>query len=291
MKIDANINNSVGKININDVIAEYTNSSSKTITEIVDEFISRKVVKTEVYLNCRGGSVFEANEIVNQLNRLEDVTIIVGAIAAQVATYVLACFKSVAHENSQFMIQSPQISVTGNLKKLKNDIIILENINEDYKNVFSNKMGMSLEEITEIFEAGEYWLTATEAKKIGLIDEILSTEKINNLVESNSNKMEINASLISKNTKQDILQALIFNEHSLKSLNQISSSDRLEVLCNTFDAIDSRQDKDTYFIDIVENEHREIANEWIADLTLKEKSDFKEFYPAYFEIFSKKPTK
>ena len=208
MKIDANINNSVGKININDVIAEYTNSSSKTITEIVDEFISRKVVKTEVYLNCRGGSVFEANEIVNQLNRLEDVTIIVGAIAAEVATYVLACFKSVAHENSQLMIQSPQISVTGDLKKLKNDIIILENIYEDYKNVFSNKMDMSLEEITEIFEAGDYWLTATEAKEIGLIDEILSKEKevtsFSNLETLKPNKMKVDASLISKNTKEEI---------------------------------------------------------------------------------------
>lgn len=295
MNIYATINNSTGRININDVISENTSSSSKTISEIVDDFIAKKVVKTDVYLNCGGGSAFEANEIVNQLKRLDNVTIIVGSLAASVAVYVLAHFKSVANLNSQFMIESPKITITGDLRKFKNDIIILENLTDDYKKIYSSKMNKSLEEIEDIFEAGDYWLTAIEAKEIGLIDEILSTEKevtsFNNLEKLNLNKMELNASLISKNKKDDMLQALIFNEHNIKSLNQLSSSDRLEVLCSTFDAIESRQDKETFFIDIVENEHRELANEWIADLTLQEKRDFKEFYPKYFELFSKKPTK
>ena len=92
MKIDAQIKDSIGKINIVDTISENTNSNSNAIRDIIDDFIKNKVTDIEVYLNSKGGSVFEASEIVNQLKRINNVTVIVGSIAASAATFIMANF-------------------------------------------------------------------------------------------------------------------------------------------------------------------------------------------------------
>jgi ATP-dependent protease ClpP protease subunit len=290
MKIEAQIINNVGKINIIDTISENTSSNSKSISETIDDLLKNSVRTADVYINSRGGSVFEANEIVNQLKRLDEVVIIVGSIAASAATYILANFKSKCHENSQFMIHRPKAESYGDVKEIRADLLILENLTEDYKKTYSLKMGKTIDEIEDLFEAGDSWFNANDAKEIGLIDEILTKSSSDISSDYSPNyKPKIAASLMNTKTKDDILQGIIFNEHSLKSLVNLDPSDRLEVLCSTFDVIELKQDKESFFIDIVENEHRELANEWIADLTLQEKQQFKEFYPLYYNVFTQKP--
>lgn len=297
MKIDAQIKGSTGKINILDTISENTNSNSKLIRDIIDDFIKNKVIEVEVYLNSGGGSVFEASEIVNQLKRVDSVIIVVGSLAASAATYIMANFKNKAHKNSQFMIHRPSISTSGDTKKMKSDLKLLENITEDYKNAYATKMNKTLDEVEEIFEKGDYWLTASQAKEEGLLDEIIVDEKPNASFESPIDKApnfspKVTASnVLDRHKKNDIIKSLIFNKHNVNTFDRLGPSDRLEILYGFFDTLERRQDKETFFIDIVDNEDREKANEWMSEFSVDERKDFKDFYPFYYSIFTQKPQK
>src|SRR5690606_20888997 len=104
----------------------YTETSATRVREIVDDFLAKGISETEVYVNSRGGSTIEAVEIANELKRLPNVTIKVGAIAASAATYLMAKFRNSGYSNSQFMIHRPQIGTQGDIEKVKSDLKSLE---------------------------------------------------------------------------------------------------------------------------------------------------------------------
>lgn len=126
-------------------------------------------------------------------------------------------------------------------------------------------------------------------EKLGFSDE--NIKKFNALSSKEKSDLLIEASAPHlKNKKNDIFKALIFNEHNIKVFDTLEPSDRLEILYNLFHAIDVRQDKETFFIDIVEASDQEKANEWVKDLTAEERADFKDFYPQYYAVFTQKPS-
>ncbi|MRG45507.1 hypothetical protein GFS24_10295 [Chitinophaga sp. SYP-B3965] len=164
-------------IRIIDLISESTEASAAIIRMQVDAFLSQGIKEAEVYINSRGGSVFEGVEIVNTLSVFDKVTIIVGALAASAATYITACFYTVAKANTQFMIHRPRLSTYGDVIMIESDLRLLKNTTADYKTKYATKTGKSEDEIEALWSNGDCWLTAQEALHHGFINAIEETEE------------------------------------------------------------------------------------------------------------------
>jgi ATP-dependent protease ClpP protease subunit len=218
MKIEASSEGKKGVIRIVDMIAMHTDSSSTAVRAIVDKLIADGVTEAEVYISSRGGSTIEAVEIANELNRLPKVVMTVGAVAASAATYLLTKFYAQGYANSQFMVHAPRLTTQGNIEQVQADLRLLENTTEDYLNAYAQKMKKTKEDIEAIFKKGDYWMTANEAKAMGLIDDIIL-----------GNELEITALDV------DILTAcsapsipeITFNNSKMKNRNQIIASLKL----------------------------------------------------------------
>lgn len=150
-------------------IADWNANNSKDFQAKVDELIKTHS-ECEVYINSQGGSVFEAAEINNQLKRFKTVTITVGSLAASAATYFIACYPTTASLNSQIMIHKPSVYTSGNEDQIQADLKLLRNVTKDYLAKYSKKTGKTTAEIEELWKAGDYWMSATEAKADGFID-------------------------------------------------------------------------------------------------------------------------
>lgn len=159
-------------IRIVDTISDYGSASSEAVRYQVDGFLSDGVKTAEVYINSRGGNVFESAEIANEFNRFDAVKIRVGALAASAATYFLTLFPSSARPNSQFMIHRPRMGTNGDIVSIMADLKLLENTTADYKASYARKMGKTEVEIEALWSVGDVWLTAKEALEMGLISEI-----------------------------------------------------------------------------------------------------------------------
>lgn len=176
-KVKATASGQVASIRIIDYIGEWTDSGSRSIRYHVDAMLREGVNDAEIYINSRGGNVFEATEIVNELRRFKNVTIAVGALAASAATYITSKFKTTANSSSQLMIHRPMLNSAGDVNQIAADLKLLENITADYKSTYAKKTGKTEDEIEALWSKGDYWMTAEEALQNHFIDEISDKEE------------------------------------------------------------------------------------------------------------------
>ena len=170
IKASANAGNA--RIRIVDYIGA-EGSDEAVIRSTIDGLIAQQVQSAEVYINSAGGSVFVATEIVNQLKRIPNVTIIVGALIASAATYICAHFYTKIASNTQVMIHKPILGISGNTSEISSKLRLLENITSDYKLAYAQKTKKTEKEIEQLWANGDYWMNAQEAKTLGFVDEVI----------------------------------------------------------------------------------------------------------------------
>lgn len=161
-------------IKIIDYIGDYGNNG-KSLGEIVEEALSKGITHAEVFISSGGGSTIEAQDMVLQLKRFEQVNITVGALAASAATYILTQFPSAAYPESQFMIHRPSLSTYGTSEEIESQLKLLKNTENIYRSAYAKAFGKTEAEIDELWK-NDYWMTAVEAKTLGLIQNIISAE-------------------------------------------------------------------------------------------------------------------
>ena len=129
-----------------------------------------------IYINSPGGSVTSGMAIFDTMNYIKsDVKTIVVGIAASMAAFLLACGtkgKRYALANSEVMIHQPLGGVEGQATEIK---IVCERIlkmRDKLNKILSEKTGNTLKKVSEDTERDNY-MDAKEAKKYGLIDEII----------------------------------------------------------------------------------------------------------------------
>ncbi len=129
----------------------------------------------ELHINSMGGSVFEANAIVNYLRRLKADTIAyVDAFACSAASAIAcACDMVVMPRNSVMMIHNPWTVAIGNAKELRKAADDLDVLSEAFATVYLDKADGKLDEkrLTKLLDE-ETYLTAEQAYDLGLCDEI-----------------------------------------------------------------------------------------------------------------------
>ena len=131
------------------------------------------------YINSPGGSIVDGMAIVDTMNYIKcPVSTICVGMAASMGSILLTCGekgKRFATPNSEILIHQPLIGGNG-LSGQTTDIKIhtdhLVKTREKMNKLLSERTGQSIEKIMEDTERDNY-MTAEEALKYGLIDEIL----------------------------------------------------------------------------------------------------------------------
>jgi len=159
------------RLHIEGYIGRWEDASVQKIKEAI-ETAGKNTDKALVYINSEGGSVFEANEMVNLIAaNFKEVRVEVGALAASAATYFLVKFPATAKSNTQIMIHRPSMCACGNVDKIKAETKLLENLTNQYIKDYTAKMNIGKEELEKKWQ-NDWWMTADEALKLGLIDDI-----------------------------------------------------------------------------------------------------------------------
>lgn len=179
MVLTAQLKGSKADIRIVDFISEWSESSSRTVRAIVDELINGGATHADVYINSKGGDIFEAVEIANELERFATIAIRIGSVAASAATYIVCKFKQYtsAKKNTQLMIHMPSAYLSGTVATFPSRLKVLENTTNDYRETYATATGKTTDEIENLWKVGDYWMTATEALEQGFIAKVEDDEQ------------------------------------------------------------------------------------------------------------------
>lgn len=139
----------------------------------VDMLVSAGITDAHIYMNGPGGSCFDANEIVNILSAFTgEVTGEGGALVASAYTYIaMHCKSFVMPENGQFMIHKPSGYVSGTATEILAYHKLLANMEAEYYGKYK-ACSKDIAELDAKWNAGDWWMTATEAVEAGFVTSV-----------------------------------------------------------------------------------------------------------------------
>ena len=179
LTITAEAKENFAEIRISGALYEW-NNSTEVLTAKIDKLLADGYKDVKVYINSPGGDVFVGAEIVNQLKRFPGkkqgfggaiVASAATAIAIEMDTFEMA-------ENGQFMYHKPSGYISGNEDKIESSLTLLKNLTSQYKTKYSEKTGLSEEDIESAWAKGDVWLTAKQALEQKFITSVAENEKI-----------------------------------------------------------------------------------------------------------------
>ncbi len=134
-----------------------------------------------LYINSPGGSVTAGLAIYDTMQHITpDVSTICVGMAASMGAFLLACGepgKRFSLPNSRVMIHQPSGGFSGTASDIEitaNEII---KIRHKLNQILAQKTGQKLEKISSDSDR-DFWLAADEAKKYGLVDEVVEKKPI-----------------------------------------------------------------------------------------------------------------
>lgn len=158
----------------------YTDSAESILKDIND---LGNIKTLNVFINSPGGSVFEGISIKNMLERQKlkgcFINVVIDGLAASIASIIaMAGDKITMPENALMMIHRASCGCMGNADDFAKQIEVLNKIDLVLTNTYVTRSNglLTEEDVTDMFNSGDTWLTAQEAKDFGLCDEI--TEKL-----------------------------------------------------------------------------------------------------------------
>lgn len=130
----------------------------------------------KLYINSPGGSVYDGLAIIDTMNYIQpDVQTIGIGLQASMGAMLLACGakgKRYVLPNSRIMIHQPSSGTEG--KVTDQEITLRESIfvKKRLAEIFAEQTGKSLAQVEKDMDR-DNWMSAEEAKKYGIIDEVI----------------------------------------------------------------------------------------------------------------------
>jgi hypothetical protein len=128
-------------------------------------------------MNTDGGVVTEGIAIFQRIQRSElDISIAVDGLAASMGAALLSIpeVKAYAYKYSKVMIHRVSGFVSGDPDDIEEELNQIRDFENDLINMFSEKTGMTEDDVrSKYFDGKNHWLSAKEAKKIGLLEDVL----------------------------------------------------------------------------------------------------------------------
>ena len=160
----------------------YSDSADSILKDIND---LGDIKQLNVFINSPGGSVFEGISIKNMLERQKlkgcFINVVIDGLAASIASVIaMAGDKISMPENALMMVHRASCGCFGNADEMRKQIEVLDKIDIVLTNTYVNRSGglLSKEDVQSMFNSGDTWLTAEEAKNYGLCDEITESLKV-----------------------------------------------------------------------------------------------------------------
>jgi len=133
-------------------------------------------VDINLYINSPGGSVYDGLAIYDTMNFVPcDVATYGIGLQASMGAFLLssgAKGKRFMLPNAKTMIHQPSSSARGKVTDMEIDLRESVDLKEKLAKILATNTGQKIEKIRDDMER-DYWMTAEEAKKYGLIDKIL----------------------------------------------------------------------------------------------------------------------
>lgn len=166
-------------ISIKGFIYNWSKASSTELDRQIQQLKSKGAIKAAVYINTGGGDCFEAEEIWNLIeDNFEEYKFRVGALAASAGTYFLTKGHVTCKRNSKFMIHKPMGRPEGNEDQIESGLKLVKEMTNTYRTAYATKMDISEDEVDKLWSKGDYWMSAAEAKKKGLVDVIEDQDEV-----------------------------------------------------------------------------------------------------------------
>lgn len=133
-----------------------------------------------IYINSPGGSVYAGYGIYDTMQFISsDVSTICTGIAASMAAVLLVAGqkgKRFALKHSRVMIHQPLGGVQGQATDIEITAREILKVKQELYGIISEHSGKPIEDVAKDSER-DFWMTSTEAKEYGMIDEILIKNK------------------------------------------------------------------------------------------------------------------
>jgi len=130
-----------------------------------------------VFINSPGGDVFESRAIMAAIDRFPGKTVAhIDALCASAATSIaLACDEVNMNDGALFMVHNASGLAYGDKQVMRDTADLLQKVELSIIKDYTDKTGLNDASIIAMMDA-ETWMTATEAKENGFIDNIISAK-------------------------------------------------------------------------------------------------------------------
>lgn len=130
-----------------------------------------------LYINSPGGSVYDALAIYDTMQYVKsDIQTVGIGVQASAAAFLLSSGtkgKRTILPNSTVMIHQPSSGTRGKVTDMEIDLKESLRIKHRLNEIMARNTGQTFKKITEDMER-DYWMTADEAKKYGVVDKVIS---------------------------------------------------------------------------------------------------------------------
>jgi ATP-dependent Clp protease protease subunit len=131
-----------------------------------------------LYINSPGGSAYDALAIYDTIKYVtNDVQTVGIGIQASAAAFLLSSGskgKRYLLPNASTMIHQPESGTRGKVTDMEIDLKESIRIKQRLNEIMAENTGQKIDKIKQDMER-DYWMTAQEAKKYGLVDDVIST--------------------------------------------------------------------------------------------------------------------
>jgi ATP-dependent Clp protease, protease subunit len=168
------------EISIFDAIGATWDGEGVTAKQFIADLRAIDASAITLSVNSPGGQLFDGLAISNALRQHPaTVTARVMGYAASAATVVLMGADTIeAPANTFLMLHKASSGAWGNADEMRGTADVLDKIDTSMMAIYANRMGKSVEDVAAMLSDGDLWLTAQEAKDLGLIDTVLPEAKV-----------------------------------------------------------------------------------------------------------------
>jgi ATP-dependent Clp protease protease subunit len=136
-----------------------------------------RVRDIQIYINCPGGSVYAGLGMYDTMQFITpDIATICTGMAASMGQ-VLMCAgakgKRTALKHSRIMMHQPSAGAGGQASDIEITVNEVKKVKQELYNIIAYHSGQPVEKVAADCHR-DYWMTSTEAKEYGLVDEVLT---------------------------------------------------------------------------------------------------------------------
>jgi ATP-dependent Clp protease, protease subunit len=132
----------------------------------------------QMYINSPGGSVYSGLGVYDTMQYITpDVSTICIGVAASMAQVLLCAGtkgKRTALKHSRVMMHQPSGAIGGQASDIEITVNEIKKLKKELYEIIAHHTGKALKQVEKDCDR-DFWLTATEAKEYGLVDEVLLT--------------------------------------------------------------------------------------------------------------------